>query len=87
METIEAAKVDGSWHALDAIENLEIQSDLAEAFVEYESAAVNFDAFPRLVKRRIFEWIATAKRPATRSKRIEETARLAEQNIRANQWR
>jgi uncharacterized protein YdeI (YjbR/CyaY-like superfamily) len=28
-----------------------------------------------------------AKRPETRAKRIEETARLANENIRANQWK
>ena len=37
--------------------------------------------------RGILEWIANAKTPVTRAKRIEETARLARQNLRANQWR
>ena len=84
---IEAAKADGSWTALDAVEDLEIPVDLATALAEYPNAATNFDAFPRSVKRAILEWIATAKRVATRAKRVTETARLAEQNIRANQWR
>jgi uncharacterized protein YdeI (YjbR/CyaY-like superfamily) len=39
------------------------------------------------VKRGILEWILTAKRPATRASRIEETARRAAKNERANQWR
>jgi uncharacterized protein YdeI (YjbR/CyaY-like superfamily) len=39
------------------------------------------------VKRAILEWIANAKRAETRAKRVEETARLAAENIRANQWR
>jgi len=84
---IEAAKADGSWIALDAIENLEVPDDLSGALASYEAAETNFEAFPRSVKRSILEWIATAKRPATRAKRIEETARLAQDNIRANQWR
>jgi hypothetical protein len=42
-------------------------------------------AFPRSVKRRILEWIANARWPETRVKRVEETARLAAKNIRANQ--
>lgn len=33
------------------------------------------------------KWISTAKKPETRAKRIEETARLAQNNVRANQWR
>ncbi|MEZ4595247.1 MAG: hypothetical protein R3D55_29490 [Chloroflexota bacterium] len=32
------------------------------------------------------EWITNAKRPLTRQNRVEETARLAQDNIRANQW-
>lgn len=84
---IEAAKVDGSWTSLDAIEALEIPADLAEALAALPSAAEYFEAFPRSVKRGILEWIVTAKRPETRAKRIDETARLAAENRRANQWR
>jgi uncharacterized protein YdeI (YjbR/CyaY-like superfamily) len=84
---IEAAKQDGSWQALDVIETLEIPDDLEAAFSLYNSARHNFNAFPRSAKRAILEWIANAKKPETRAGRIEETARLAEENIRANQWR
>ncbi|WP_143780477.1 YdeI/OmpD-associated family protein [Leptolyngbya sp. 'hensonii'] len=84
---VEAARQDGSWNALDAIEALEIPPDLDAALAAYSSARLHFEAFPRSVKRGILEWIATAKRPETRAKRIEETAQLAEQNLRANQWR
>ena len=84
---IEAAKADGSWNALDAVEALEIPPDLEAALGSYRAAGQNFEAFPRSVKRAILEWIANAKRPETRAKRIEETARLAQENIRANQWR
>jgi uncharacterized protein YdeI (YjbR/CyaY-like superfamily) len=84
---VEAAKQDGTWSLLDAVEALEIPDDLAAEFARYNAARENFEAFPRSVKRGILEWIVTAKRPATRAKRIEETARLAEENIRANQWR
>lgn len=83
---VEAAKQDGSWYQLDAVEALEIPSDLAEALALYPNAARHFEAFPRSVKRGILEWILKAKRPETRAKRIEETARLAEDNVRANQW-
>ncbi|MBE9080022.1 YdeI/OmpD-associated family protein, partial [Romeria aff. gracilis LEGE 07310] len=84
---VEAAKQDGSWNRLDAVEALEIPPDLADAFAAYPNAAGNFDAFPRSVKRGILEWIIIAKKPETRARRIEETAKLAEENIRANQWR
>src|SRR5689334_22887631 len=84
---IEAAKQDGSWNALDAIEKLEIPPDLAKEFAENPTASEYFEAFPRSAKRAILEWIANAKQPATRATRIEETVRLAAKNVRANQWR
>jgi uncharacterized protein YdeI (YjbR/CyaY-like superfamily) len=84
---IEAAQADGTWNALDAVEALEIPPDLELALGSYSAAKQNFEAFPRSAKRAILEWIANAKRPETRAKRVEETARLAQENIRANQWR
>lgn len=84
---VEAARQDGSWYALEAVDALQIPPDLAAALAAFPEAARNFDAFPKSVKRGILEWISTAKRPETRARRIGETARLADQNIRANQWR
>lgn len=84
---VETAKQDGSWTALDAIEALEIPPDLDQAFTAYRAAKQNFEAFPKSAKRGILEWIASAKKPETRAKRIQETAQLAAENIRANQWR
>lgn len=84
---IEAAKEDGSWDKIKSAEALEIPPDLA-ALLEADPVAKGyFDAFPRPVKRSILEWIGNARRPETRQKRLEETARLAARNIRANQWR
>ena len=84
---IDAARRDGSWSKLDAIENLEVPADLAAAFDANPPAAERWEAFPRSVKRGILEWIAQAKRPATRQKRVRETAERAARNERANQWR
>lgn len=84
---IEAAKADGSWTALDDVENLVVPDDLAAALAEFSPASEHWEAFPRSVKRGILEWIGSAKRETTRTKRIEETARLAQVNERANQWK
>ncbi len=86
-ELVEQAKRSGTWTALDEVEALIIPSDLASRMSAYAGSAQNFQAFPRGVKRGILEWIAQAKRPETRAKRIEQTASLAAKNIRANQWR
>jgi uncharacterized protein YdeI (YjbR/CyaY-like superfamily) len=87
LEKIAAARADGSWSLLDAVEALEIPDDLGAALDGYPKARAHFEAFPRSVKRSILEWITIAKTPATRAKRIDETARLAQDNVRANQWR
>jgi uncharacterized protein YdeI (YjbR/CyaY-like superfamily) len=84
---VEAAKRDGSWTKLDAVEALEIPPDLAAALKAHPPAAAHFEAFPRSVKRGILEWILQAKRAETRARRIDETATLAARNERANQWR
>jgi uncharacterized protein YdeI (YjbR/CyaY-like superfamily) len=87
LDKVRAAQRDGSWSALDAVESLSIPSDLAQALARHEPAAACFEQFPRSVKRSILEWIASAKGPAARSRRVEETAKLAAMNKRANQWR
>jgi uncharacterized protein YdeI (YjbR/CyaY-like superfamily) len=83
---IDAARRDGSWAKLDAVELLEIPPDLASALAGLPPAAECFAAFPRSVRRGILEWILQAKRAETRARRIDETARLAQENRRANQW-
>lgn len=83
---IRRAKADGAWTALDEVENLVVPDDLAVALDSRPPATREWEAFPASVKRGILEWIRNAKRQATREKRIAETARLAQEGKRANQW-
>lgn len=80
---IEAAKVDGSWTKLDAVEELLIPEDLQKAFDANPPSGENFEAFARSTKRAILEWLTNAKRPETRSKRIDEIVTKAARNKRA----
>ena len=64
-----------------------IPPDLAKALRAHAHAYAHFAKFPPSVKRGIIGWIAAAKRPETREKRVLETARLAEWNIQINNWR
>ena len=82
---IELAKQNGTWTVLDAIEELTVPPDLAQALAENATAQNYFEKFSSSSKKVILYWIQSAKRPETRQKRIEETVRLAEQNIKANQ--
>lgn len=84
--SIDSAKADGSWTALDDVENLVVPEDLAAAFEAHPGSAENWEGFPRSPKRGILEWVVSAKRPETRSKRVEETAALAAKGERAHQW-
>lgn len=87
MAKVQAAKRDGSWNALDAVEDLHVAPDLARAFRLHPGSRANFDGFPPSARKGILSWIASAKRAETRAQRILETARSAARGIRANQWR
>jgi uncharacterized protein YdeI (YjbR/CyaY-like superfamily) len=69
------------------VESLVVPDDLLRALRRHAGADANFAAFPKSARRAILEWIAAAKRPETRNRRVAETARLAGRNLRANQWR
>lgn len=83
---IEAAQKDGSWDRLTTVDDLKEPEDLVAALTAHPAAAANWSAFPPSARRGILEWILNAKTEATRRKRIDETASLAAQNKRANQW-
>jgi uncharacterized protein YdeI (YjbR/CyaY-like superfamily) len=83
---IEAAKLDGSWSKLDAVDALEVPPDLAKALAQHQ-ATENFNNFPPSARRGILDWIGNARTVPTREKRIAETARLAAVNERANRWK
>ena len=84
---IEAAKKDGSWNQLDAIDRLVMPEDLLEQLSANPEAKRNFESFSTSSKKIILFWIASAKREETRQKRIEETVRLAARNIKAAHYR
>ena len=79
------AQESGTWTALDDIDNLVEPAALAEALDANPTARRHWEGFPRSAKRAILEWISQAKRESTRATRIAEAARLAADNIRANQ--
>jgi uncharacterized protein YdeI (YjbR/CyaY-like superfamily) len=85
LAVIDTARADGSWSALDDIENLVEPPELRAALDAEPAARRHWDAFPRSARRATLAWIAAAKRPETRARRLAETARLAAENVRANQ--
>ena len=84
---IDLARRTGTWEALVDVQNSVIPDDLQKQLDKNKTALKNFLAFPPSSKRIILEWILNAKKPETRQKRIDETVRLAAENIKANHYR
>jgi uncharacterized protein YdeI (YjbR/CyaY-like superfamily) len=82
---IEVAKENGSWSALDDVENLIEPPELKAALDANPAARENWDAFPPSAKKAILTWISTAKKPETRERRVTQTVAEAAENRRANQ--
>jgi uncharacterized protein YdeI (YjbR/CyaY-like superfamily) len=83
---VDRARADGSWDRIAMSEAALEPDDLVAAFERFPGSRANWDAFPRGARRAILQWIEQAKRAETRTARIDETASLAAQGIRANQW-
>ena len=81
---IDLAKSTGTWLAMSDVESAKIPDDLRALFASDEAARVNFQRFPLSSRQLILGWIASAKRPETRRRRIEQTVTLAAVNVRAN---
>jgi uncharacterized protein YdeI (YjbR/CyaY-like superfamily) len=81
---VDLAKSTGTWQVVSDVDSAAIPDDLRALFAGDEAAHDNFRRFPPSSKRLILEWIAGAKRPETRQRRIEQTVTLAAVNVRAN---
>jgi uncharacterized protein YdeI (YjbR/CyaY-like superfamily) len=82
---VRAAQEDGSWTLLDDVEDLVVPPDLVAALDASPPGRRHWDAFTPGARRALLAWIATAKRPATREKRVAETAAAAAEGRRANE--
>ena len=78
---VDLARRTGTWDALAEAQDGVVPPDLRRAFDP--AAAAHFAAFPPSSRRLILEWIAKAKRPETRQRRIATTVELARENRRA----
>ncbi|WP_370967592.1 YdeI family protein [Amycolatopsis sp. cg9] len=81
--TVDLARRTGTWDALAEAQDGVVPPELSQAFEGEAVARRCFEGFPPSSRRLILEWIAKAKRPETRDRRIAETVALARQNRRA----
>ena len=80
---VEAARASGNWDLLEPAEDGVVPDDLAEAFERHPGSREQFAAFSPSARKTILSWIITAKRPATRADRVEQTAAKAARGARA----
>ncbi len=83
LKKIEAAKKDGSWNRLDAIEEFRLPEDFRKALAADKNALKNFEALNNSLKKQTLWWIENAKKPETRLRRIQPTVTMAAQNRKA----
>lgn len=83
---IDLAKAGGTWQVVpdDDERGRSVPADLRDRLDRDAAARANFEKFPPSSRRLILEWIASAKKPDTRRRRIERTVTLAAVNLRAN---
>ncbi|WP_027138711.1 YdeI/OmpD-associated family protein [Gaetbulibacter saemankumensis] len=82
LRTIEIAKANGSWAALDDVENGIIPDDLQIAFGNNTEAYNNYLNFAPSYRKSYLYWLHQAKRESTRQKRITEIIQLCANNIK-----
>ncbi len=87
LAAIDEAKRNGTWSMLDDVENLVVPPDLAAALDANPGAREHWDVFSRSPRRAILEWIAQAKRPETRARRIAEAVDNAGRNEKPPRFR
>jgi len=83
LEKIEIGKQNGSWTALDAVENGIIPEDLEIEFNKNSVAFENYQNFAPSYRKSYLYWLNQAKREETRKKRITEIIQLCVHNIKS----
>ncbi len=83
LSSIEIAKNNGSWIALDDVENGIIPEDLQKAFDQNAVAFNNYNNFAKGYRKNYLYWLHQAKRQETRDKRITAIIEFCEKNIKS----
>ena len=83
LNIIEKGKENGSWTALDDVENGIIPKDLQKEFDKNKLAFKNYQNFAPSYRKGYLYWLNQAKRDATRQNRITEIIRLCNENIKS----
>ena len=74
---IALAKDNGMWTLMDDVEDLVVPDDLSSAFDRHAGSREHWDSWSASARKLILTWVVLAKRPETRSVRVETTAEKA----------
>ncbi len=85
-KSIEIAKKNGSWSKYDDVEKLLVPKDLEIELTHFSGALDFFHAQSKSIRKGMLFWVADAKRPETRLRRIQEIARLAGKGLKPKQF-
>ena len=87
LKIVEIGKQNGSWTALDDVENGVIPQELQVAFDSNPKAFENYNNFAPSYRKSYLYWLNQAKREETRQNRISEIISLCEQNVKLRNTR
>jgi uncharacterized protein YdeI (YjbR/CyaY-like superfamily) len=85
LATIERALAKGTWNEHADVDDLIVPDDLASALRAQPPAAKHFADYAPSHRRNILRWLAKAKQPETRNKRIAITVDHASKGIKVPQ--
>lgn len=86
LAAIATAQQNGSWALLDEVEALVVPPDLAQALQASPLATGYFAGLSRTDRRNMLQWLALARRPETRQRRVAEIATRAAQQSKPVQF-
>jgi uncharacterized protein YdeI (YjbR/CyaY-like superfamily) len=87
LAVIERAKANGSWERIDSVEAMEMPEELAKTLDDNPNARAYIESLSKTPRWELLYWINAAKRPATRSERIAEIVRCANEGRRPDRFR
>jgi uncharacterized protein YdeI (YjbR/CyaY-like superfamily) len=85
LAAVEAARANGGWDALTAAESQTVPPELRKALNANARARAHWPRFTDSQRRQFLFYLGSAKRPATREKRIREIVSLAARKITPGQ--
>jgi uncharacterized protein YdeI (YjbR/CyaY-like superfamily) len=84
LAAVERARANGSWTALDDIDNLVMPSDLDAALAARPGARETWDGYSPSSRRMTLAWVTQVKRPDLRARRVERVADQAARGERVS---